>query len=178
MYRCVTFSVLVIFCLSGCAYDVGTDDYIGDYEWRPPSFGYSFGATHRSPAYRYGNPFYGCASNYDPYYYCPPGLSSLYGYRGLGYYGRVYYDDEYYLGYGRVNPDKQLKRERKQQRKALKRQRKAEKKTRKQERKFEKRHLKQHRKLAKRQIKQQRKQVKRQRKQEKRERKRQARLNR
>ena len=174
----------MLFSLIGCAYEGGTDDYIDGYVLNPPSFGYGFGSNYRNSDYNdayagiSGRPY----ENHNHYYclpgfHCTPDLSMQYGYGGSGY-GRLYYGGGYYLSYGRVDPDKQLKRERKQQRKALKRLRKAENKALSQERKYQKRELKQQRRLAKRQLKQQRRQAKTQRKWEKRQRKRQERLNR
>lgn len=170
--------VLAVFVgLSGCASDYTLYDGwpAPGYVWDPQ---HGYVPSYTSASVRYGNPFYRRSSYYDPYY-CPPYLNTRYG--GAGYYGRtygrVYPGARYYSGYGRVDPDKKLKRERKQERKELKRQqkqqrklakreRKLEKRTFKQERKLQKRQAKFQRKLAKKQAKQQRKALKRQRKAE------------
>ena len=148
--RAITGFILLL-GLSGCAYDGGfTDDYIAGYGYQPrygfgwPAPNYGYAASYRSPSYRYGNPFYGRASYYDPFY-CPPFLAVGNGFgRTYGFYGRGYGRG----GYGYVDPDGRVKRERKQQKKALKKERKVQRKVLKQERKVQKRQFKQERKSS------------------------------
>ena len=181
----VSKALVLLFGLSGCAYDHGfTDDYVaGGYGWHPsaphsePMFnnkhgsgGYVWHPSYPSHSrgfsigrvYRYGNPFNSRYSYYYPRYGAP--------YPAPGY---LFYSHPY----GFRDPDDRLKREHRRQKKELKRERKIQKKTAAQERKLQKKTLKHERKIQKRLLKQERKLAKKQRKQERKALKRRAQPN-
>ena len=151
-------ALVLLFGLSGCAYDGGfTDAYFaggygwhpsaphnepllnnkrgfGGYGWHPsgPLHGHGFSIGR---AYRYDNPFYSRYSYNYPRYFPPYPVS-----------GYLFFSHPY----GFFDPDDRLKREHRRQKKELKRERKIQKKTANQERKLQKKTLKHEGKIQKR----------------------------